>query len=98
MHSINVVAVQTVPDVFPAQSSHGPVVPLADHLFSHVIFPFLPIHLRIGRDVFVQDDDREIQATAHFKSISTLGPARWFDLSLNWSSYLDYAICLVTVV
>ena len=98
VHSINVVAVQTVPDVFPAQSSHGPVVPLADHLFSHVIFPFLPIHLRIGRDVLVQDDDREIQAAVHFESTITLGPARWFDLSLNWSSYLDYSICLVTVV
>ena len=98
MHSINVVAVQTVPDVFPAQSGHGPVVPLADHLFSHVIFPFLPIHLRIGRDVLVQDDDREIQAAAHFELTSTLGPARWFDLSPNWSTYLDYAICLVTVV
>ena len=86
MHSINVVAVQTVPDVLSAESGHRPVVSLADHLFSHVIFPFLPIHLRIGREVLVQDDDREIQAAAHLEVTSTLGPSRWFDLLPNWAA------------
>ena len=50
------------------------MVPLADHLFSYVIFPFRPVHLGIGRDVFVEDDDREIQAVMHFESAVTLGP------------------------
>ena len=98
MHSINVVAVQTVPDVLSAQSGHGPVVSLADHLFSYVIFPFPPIHLRIGRDVLVQDDDREFQASADLVSRSTLGPSRWFVLLPNWAIQLDYVICLDTVV
>ena len=52
------------------------MVPLADHLFSDVIFPFRPVHLGIGRDVFVEDDDREIQAAVHFESAVTLGLAR----------------------
>ena len=52
------------------------MVPLADHLFSDVIFPFRPVHLGIGRDVFVEDDNREIQAAVHFESAVTLGPAR----------------------
>ena len=90
MHSINVVAVQTVPDGLPTQSGHGPVVTLADHLFSHVIFPFPPFHLRIGREVLVQDDDREIQAVAHLELTSTLGPSRFFIFSqigrLNWTT------------
>jgi len=76
VHAVDVVAVQAVPDVLPRQSGHRPVVPLADHLLSHVIFPFRPVHLGIGRDVFVEDDDREIQAAVHFESAFTLGLAR----------------------
>ena len=74
VHAVDFVAIKAVPDVLPGQCGHGPVVPLADHLFSDVIFPFRPVHLGIGRDVFVEDDDREIQAVMHFESAVTLGP------------------------
>ena len=47
VHAVDFVAIKAVPDVLPGQCGHGPVVPLADHLFSDVIFPFRPLHLGI---------------------------------------------------
>ena len=67
MKSIDMIAIEAIPDVFAGQRGHGPMVPLADHLLSYMIFPLPPVHMGIWRDVFIQDDDREIQAEAHFE-------------------------------
>lgn len=47
MQSVNVVAIETVPDVIAGERGHGPMISLADHLLSHVILPFCPGHLGV---------------------------------------------------
>ena len=47
MKPVDLVAVEAIPDVFTGEGGHRPMVALADHLLSDMIFPFLPVHLGI---------------------------------------------------
>jgi len=72
MQSVNVVAIETVPDVIAGERGHGPMISLADHLLSHVILPFCPGHLGVRRQVLVEDDNRELQRSMCLRVVSRL--------------------------
>ena len=60
MIGVNFIPFKAIPDVITCHGALGPMIPLADHLFSVLIFPIAPLQLRISSNVLVENDDREV--------------------------------------
>ena len=57
--TINLVAVQAIPDIGTRQGCHRPMIAFAFHFFSVRIFPICPRDLGIFINVSAQNDNRE---------------------------------------
>ena len=60
MIRVDFIPFKAIPDVVTSQGAFGPMIALADHLFSVLVFPVAPFHVRICSNVLVENDDREI--------------------------------------
>lgn len=62
--TFDLMTIKTLPDITPAQSCHRPLVSLACHLPTEMIFPVNPINIWITRDIFIKNDYCEVHCSA----------------------------------
>ena len=60
MTTIDLVTIKAIPNIGSAQCCFGPIVSLALHFLSVLVFPVNPINTLIRRDIVVEDYHRKL--------------------------------------